>query len=463
MPFDFKTLSIVILIMIVLGVVLSGYVKASTDVAYIITGFRKKVRYIIGQSAVMIPFLEKKDTLILKLVQVDIRTESAVPTQEFINVRVDGVANVKIDKTQELIERAAENFLNKDEQYIARIAQQVLEGNMREIIGQMKLTELVHNRDVFAQKVQESTEDELGRMGLVVVNLTIQNFVDDNQVIENLGIDNITKIKKDAAIAKAQSERDIAIAQAEADKESNDARIKANLEIEQKNTDLEIKKSELKESSERARAIADIAYQVAAEKSRKELEVERENAEIAKVVKQSERLEKEIEARERKLRADVEKTAEAEKFKEQQIADAKAYAIEKEAEAMAKKAKAVLELGKAEAEVMQRKAEAQNVLNQQALATRVIDLLPSIVKSISDPLMKVDSITMYGEGNVSQFVGDQVKSLEATFAGIKNATGLDLAEIIQGKVTGQAIGEAIASGSVESKTDTIEHELKEAE
>lgn len=444
---DFKIVGLVVAVLVVIGVILSGYVKASTDVAFIITGFRKNVKYVIGESAVMIPFLEKKDVLILKLVQVDIRTESAVPTQEFINVRVDGVANVKIDKTPMLIERAAENFLNKDERYIAAIAQQVLEGNMREIIGQMKLTELVHNRDVFAQKVQESTEDELGRMGLVVVNLTIQNFVDDNQVIENLGIDNITKIKKDAAIARAQSERDIAIAQANADKESNDARIAANLEIEQKNNDLEIRKSQLKENAERARAIADISYQVATEKSRKEFEIERENAEIAKVEKQSERLEKEVEARERQLRADVEKVAEAEKYKEQQIADANAYAIEKEAQAMFKKAEAVRELGLAEADVMQRKAEAQNILNQQALATRIIDLLPEIVSSMSEPLNNVDSITMYGEGNVSNFMGDQVKSMEATFKGIKQATGLDLAELIQGKVMGEAIGEAIASNT----------------
>lgn len=429
---------------LVISIIMTGYVKASPDIAFIITGFRKNVRYIIGRSAILIPFLEKKDSLILKLVQVDIRTESAVPTQEFINVRVDGVANVKIDKAPELIERAAENFLNKDDKYIAAIAQQVLEGNMREIIGQMKLTELVHNRDVFAQKVQESTEDELGRMGLVVINLTIQNFVDDNQVIENLGIDNITKIKKEAAIAKAQSMRDIAIAQSESDKEANDARITAETEIEQKNTDLEIKKSQLKDTAERERARADIAYQIATEQSRKALEIERENAEIARVEKQAERLDKEIEVQERRLSAEVGKVAEAEKYKEQTIADAKAYAIEKEAEAMAKKAIAVQELGLAEARVMREKAEAQNVLNQQALATRVIDLLPSMISSLSEPLKNVDTITMYGEGNVSQFMGDQVKSMESVFSGIKQATGLDLAEIMQGKIVGESIGKAMA-------------------
>ncbi len=436
-------LGIGLIAIFVLAIVITGYVKASTDVAYIITGFRKNVRYIIGRSAIMIPFLEKKDVLILKLVQVDIKTESSVPTQEFINVRVDGVANVKIDKRPELIERAAENFLNKDENYIARIAQQVLEGNMREIIGQMRLTELVHNRDVFAQKVQESTEDELGRMGLVVVNLTIQNFIDDNKVIENLGIDNIARIQKAAAIAKAESTRDIAIAQSETDKQANDARILAETEIQQKNTELEVKKSQLKEGAEKERARADIAYEIAQQQSRKALEIERENAEIARVEKQSERLEKEISVKERQLRAEIEKVADADRYRERQVADAKAYAIEKEAEAMTKKAIAVTELGLAEARVMREKAEAQNILNQQALATRIIDLLPEMIGSLSAPLNNVDKITMYGEGNVSQFMGDQVKSMESVFSGIKTATGLDLSEIISGKIVGEATGEAI--------------------
>lgn len=451
---------IALIIIFVLTLIFTGYVKASPDVAFIITGIRRNVRYIIGRSAVMIPFLEKKDTLILKLVQVDIRTESAVPTQEFINVRVDGVANVKIDKELQLIERAAENFLNKDEVYIARIAQQVLEGNMREIIGQMKLTELVHNRDVFAQKVQESTEDELGRMGLVVVNLTIQNFIDDNHVIENLGIDNIARIQKTAAIAKAESTRDIAIAQSETDKQANDARILAETEIQQKNNELEVKKSQLKEVAERERAKADIAYQIAQEQSRKALEIERENAEIAKVEKQAERLDKEIQVQERKLRADVEKVAEAEKYKEQQIADAKAYAIEKEAEAMSKKAQAVTELGLAEARVMREKAEAQNILNQQALATRLIDLLPEMIGSLSEPLRNVDTITMYGEGNVSQFMGDQVKSMESVFSGIRQATGLDIAEIIQGRVVGEAQGEGFSKALQKEDVTIQENQTK---
>lgn len=67
---------------------------------------------------------------------------------------------------------------------------------MREIIGQMRLTELVHNRDLFAEKVKENAMQDMARMGLQIINLTIQNFSDKENVIQNLGVDNITQIQK---------------------------------------------------------------------------------------------------------------------------------------------------------------------------------------------------------------------------------------------------------------------------
>ena len=64
--------------------------------------------------------------------------------------------------------------------------------------------------------------------------------------INSLGQDNMSKIQKDAAIAKAEAERDIAIAQAQAAKASNDAQVEADMHIAQKQNDLAIKQSELK-------------------------------------------------------------------------------------------------------------------------------------------------------------------------------------------------------------------------
>ncbi len=98
----------------------------------------------------MIPFFERVDRLNLGIMQVDIRTTQPVPSQEYISVMVDGVANIKIGSDDVSIATAAEQFLSWSQEDIASIAQQVLEGNMREIIGRMSIADLVQNRDKFA-------------------------------------------------------------------------------------------------------------------------------------------------------------------------------------------------------------------------------------------------------------------------------------------------------------------------
>ena len=121
------------------GLLASGYVKASPDTAYIISGFRKQPKVLIGKAGIKIPFLEKKDVLNLQLIPIDVKTSNAVPTADYININVDAAVNVKISDQKERLALAAQNFLNKPVSYIAGVAREVLEGNMREIVGKMNL------------------------------------------------------------------------------------------------------------------------------------------------------------------------------------------------------------------------------------------------------------------------------------------------------------------------------------
>ena len=63
------------------------------------------------------------------------------------------------------------------------------------------------------------------KLGIEILSCNIQNVTDEHGLIQDLGMDNTSKIRKDASIAKAEAERDIAIAQAAADKASNEARV----------------------------------------------------------------------------------------------------------------------------------------------------------------------------------------------------------------------------------------------
>ena len=222
-------------VLFIVLVFVTGYVKASPDTAYIISGLRKTPKVLIGKAGVKIPFFEKKDELSLQLIPIDVKTSSAVPTADYINIKVDAAVNVKISDTPDLLNLAAQNFLNRKVDYIASVAREVLEGNMREIVGKMELQEMVSDRQKFANLVKENAEPDLAAMGLDIVSFNVQNFSDGNGVIEDLGIDNISQIKKKAAIAKAEAEKEIAVAKADADRQANDARINSEREIAKKN------------------------------------------------------------------------------------------------------------------------------------------------------------------------------------------------------------------------------------
>ena len=250
---------IVVPIGVIIALILIGYVKAPPDTAYMISGFRKP-RILIGKAGVRIPFLERLDKLSLKMFSVDVKTTDYVPNAEYINVKVDATVKIRIGQSEDMMALASKFFLNEGEEMIIRRVQDTLEGNMREIVGQMRLEEMVTDRKAFGERVQENAIPDLQKMGLEMISFNVQSFSDQNNVIEDLGIDNISQIKKGAAVAKAQADRDIAIAQAQAAKEANDAKVQSEMEIAEKQTSLAIRQAELKQQSDVKKAEADAAY-----------------------------------------------------------------------------------------------------------------------------------------------------------------------------------------------------------
>ena len=355
-----------IVIILLLLIVTIGYVKAPPDTAYIISGLRKKI--IVGKASIKIPFLERLDKLSLKLIPIDVKTSSMVPTADYINIQVDAAVNVKVGSDSNKLELAAQNFLNQNSDYMARVAREVLEGNMREIVGRMRLEEMVSDRQKFAELVKENAMPDLAAMGLNIVSFNVQNFTDANGVIDDLGIDNISQIKKIAAIAKA-----------EADRQANDARVAAEREIAIKNNDLSIQKAELKKVADVKQATADAAYEIEKENQRKTIEVTSADANIAKQEREVLLKSKEAEVKEKALEAEVKKQAEAEKFAVQQKADAELYTRQKEAEAkkFEIQQEAEAQRAKADADRYSREREAQGIqlvgeAEAEAFAQRVL-------------------------------------------------------------------------------------------
>lgn len=456
------------IVLLVILIACVGYVKAPPDTAYIISGFRKP-RTLIGKAGIRIPFLERLDKLSLKMFSVDVKTTDFVPNSEYINVKVDATVKIRVGQEPEMMALAARFFLNEQETAIISRVQDTLEGNMREIIGQMKLSEMVTDRKAFGERVQQNAVPDLQRMGLELMSFNVQSFADQNGVIEDLGIDNISKIKKDAAIAKAQADRDIAIAQSKAAKESNDAKVQADMEIAEKQTSLTIRKAELQQQSDIKRAEADAAYSIQEQEQRKSIEVASVNANIAKTEREAELKQREVEVAKQVLDADIRTKADADRYRQEQEANADLYKRQKEAEARlyeqeqeaqaAKKraeaarfekeqeAAGILALGDAEARAIEakalaeaagidKKAEAMKKYGEAAVVEMVMGALPEIAKNIASPLSKVDRITMYGEGNNTKLLQDIVNGTTQVTNGLLDGMGINLQAVLSGLIGG---------------------------
>ena len=442
---------IIVLAVALIALLVSGYIKAPPDTAYIITGLGKR-RILIGRAGFRIPFLERVDKLSLRVMQVDVKTSEAVPTNEFINVTVDGVANIKISSDPELLERAAEALLNKEQNELITLVTQVLEGNMREIVGSVGLKEMVQDRQGVAKKITENVVPDMEKLGIEVVNFNIQNFKDGAGTIENMGIDNVEQIRKNAQIAKANAQRDIAIASSQAQEQANAVKVESEKKIAAQNAELIVQQAEMQIKADTKKAEADAAYSIQQENQRKTIEITKANADIARREKEAEIATAEIAIKEKELDAEIRKQADAENYKiakeaeaelirRQKEADAKKYEAIAEAEAkkaqaealrfaMEQEAEGIKAKGLAEALAIEKKAEAQKKMGEASVLEMYLEALPAVVKNAAEPLAQTDKIVKYGDGNATKIVKDVMNSTNQIVDGVKEATGLDITKLL---------------------------------
>lgn len=484
---------LIIAAIILLAVVFVGkvmYKKAPPNVAMVITGPRGN-HVAIGKGCFVIPIIQRVDYMSLENIQSDFTSRDEIPTKDAINILVDAVANVSISQNPDRLKVAASKFLGYKPNQIREIITPVFEGNIREIISQTTLKELIQgDKKVFAERIIENVTPNLNDMGLELTTFNIQNFKDKNGVIENLGLENTIQISKDAAISKAKAEKEIAVAKAEAAKAANDAKVAADTEIAKKNNELEIQRAELKKAADIKKAEADAAYQIQQEEQRRTIEITTANANLARQEKEIELKEREVAIKERALEATVKKEAEARKYAAQQDADAKLYETQKESEAelfeRAKKAEAeqieaerraeatkaesearkiameneaagIRAKGEAEAAAVQAKAlaEAEGILKkaeamkqygeaaqmdmQLKAITTLFEQMPAIAEAAGKAYTNVDKIYMYG-GESSKLQEDIIKNITQVSEGLSQSMGIDLKGLLSGVLGAKLVG-----------------------
>jgi flotillin len=409
-----------------------------TDGTPLEVGYRTHV----GGGTLVVPFMERAETLSMEIVTIALRTPEVL-SRGGIPLIAEGVAQVKPGSDAGAIHAAAEQFLGRSSDDIGDIVHTVLEGHMRSTIGQMTAEEIYQDRSGFAKTVVKRTTEELKHMGLTILSFSLKDLTDTQGYLEALGQPVIARAKADAIVAQAEADRDATIKASEAKKQGDLAELMAHAEMAGQRMKVEGMAAEGRADVNRKKAEADLAYDL--ERFTREQELRRAEYEV-KIVEKEKAIEledKEIIRKEKELEATVRKPADARRYQVESEADAEQHRLTAEAKGRAEalqtegaaEAEKALAVGKAEAEVMSGKAQSWAKYGDAAIAQMMADQMPELARAVAEPLSKVEKIIMLGDDNgVPKLTGQVTRVLAQLPEIIKSLSGVDLNEVIKNKV-----------------------------
>ena len=468
---------IVFVIFVFMMVWASRYTKVGPNQVLVVSGRQYRMtdadgtatvrgfRIVKGGGTFVFPVIEKVDILSLELLTIDVQTPE-VYTSKGVPVKVDGVAQIKVKGDDVSIATASEQFLSKGVDEIKNIATQTMEGHLRAILGTMTVEEIYQNRDAFASKVQEVAAGDMANMGLGIVSFTIRDIRDAQGYLDALGKPRIAQVKRDAQIAQAEADRDAMIKSSQATQAGQEAKFLADTKIAEAQRDYQSNVAQYQAAVNQKKAEADLAYDLQKFKTGQLVKAEEVQVQIIEKQKQIELQQQEILRKQRELEANVQKPADAERYKVETLANATKFQLETEAagaasaakakgfanadvfkatglaEADANKARGLAEAtiieaqGKATAEATRLKAEAFQQYNEAAVIELLVKVLPEIAGRISEPLSKMEKMVIINSGNgtgggASKLTGDVTQIMAQLPPVLESLTGVKFEKLLE--------------------------------
>lgn len=447
-------ISVAVVISLIVIVVLVRAIKvAKPDEAIIVTSRQRTPKEVekthekenVGQKVVfgsrvfVKPIIEAYFKLSLRSRQLNV--QATAQTRDAITIRVNAVAVVKVGGSEAMVRAAAQRFLNQQDQ-IESSTEEVLSGTVRAIVGQLTVTEIITNRSALQEQVLDAVREALDIQGLQIDTLQIKEIDDDNNYIRDLGRAEAARVRQVAEIAEAQAQQ-----------ASEEARIVAAQKIAESQRELDLRNAAIKKETDKAQAEALQAAPLAEAIAQQEVVAQQEVTAQKRVGLRKQELDAEVRAVADAQAYTVEKeaaaaaaasVAAANAEREARIAAAAALREEGEAEAAA-----ILARGSAEAKATREQAEALAERAEALLKQRIIEQLPEIVRAASEPLSRIENMTVISsDGSGTNQLGENVAGQLATSTKIiKDLVGIDIAELINGKVVGEATGAAVAAGT----------------
>jgi len=494
-PFIVAGLAVVALL-IVISTFVSMFRKVPPNQALIIYGFGG-TRIVQGGGAFVIPLLQSARELSLELMSFDVAPTQDLYTNQGVAVNVEAVAQIKVKSNPDSIRTSAEQFLSKPQQERENLIRLVMEGHLRGIVGQLTVESLVKEPEMVSDRVRSNVAGDTDKMGLEVVSFTIREVRDKSEYIANMGKPDIALIRRqadiaaaeadrDTAIKRAQAMREAAIAQAGADQERVIAQTASQTKQAEAVRDLDLKRAEYQSTVQAQQATTDKSYEIQANIAQQRVVAEQVRIQQVEKEQQVKVQETEILRREKELIATVLRGAEIERQRIETLAAAEGQRLTLEAQGRASAEKArgfaeaeiaqargtadaevirkrgnaeaeiILAKGHAEAEAMQVKADAYSGYGQAAILDRLLSQMPELARAMSEPLAKVDKITIVstgdgsGQGGIGSaaLMNDVTRMVAQTPALFEGLTGMKLGDLLSAV---PAIGEAIAQSQKNGK------------
>jgi len=452
-------------------------------------------RCLHGGGSFVIPLVQSYDYLHLDPIQIEVPLRGALSIEN-IRVNVPSVFTVAIGTDEHVMQNAAIRLLGLSTKDIMKQAEDIIFGQLRQVIASMGIEDINRDRDKFLENIQTSLEGELMKIGLVLINVNITDITDESGYIEAIGrkaaseaiqqaeIDVAEQQKKGAIgvsdaervksieVAKAEKDRDIGTQQAVRDREVTVAALTRDTIIGQQAAQFE-QEAQVKDreremrisvAAANAQAVsgenqskADIAdanatlkvkeaeaYQTG-ETRKREAEAAVLEAQYGAEARAAEALAKKLE---QEQRAQLEAVAKAEKAKDIVDAEAKAQQAKIIAEGEAQAEYARLEAqARGEYEILAKKAEGlQRIVEgcggaQQAFQLLMLEHMDKLSETAATAISKIkfDKIVVWDgqQGKAtSGFLQNLGKSLPPMLTMMKDVGGIEMPEFF-GKIIGE--------------------------
>jgi len=349
-----------------------------------------------------IPVIERVDGMSMNVMSIDVVVRNAYSAGN-IPLQIHAIANVKVHSDPQRLRNAVERFLGQSTEELRLVAQQTLEGALREVLAQMTPEQVNEDRLAFADNLIRSAKDDLDKLGLQLDTLKIQNVADNTGYLDSLGRPAIAQALRNAENAENDVMQEVTHIQALARQRAELAKATAETSILSKRNELEEVRAGLDGEAQAVEREAEVAAKTVRAKAEQALQKLRAQLE------------------QKRLHAEVVVPAEAGRRAE--VLRAKGQAAP------------IIENGKAVVEVLTTTAQAWKAMGPYAREIYVIQHIEEILRPIIEPLkqIEIDEVHVVDRGDgtgLGSYAAAYPQTIATVLRALRETTGIDIPAIL---------------------------------